>query len=189
MQADSLRIARGHWGQILSCDPSEVLVDGVTVTRWDKDSIEFLTWEGGAIIGAPERLSARLRERIERIPFDLTRDGARQIIEPLATVNGVLGPQFVGYCDRTTFEPVERDARAIDPHQLQPLRDACPGNEWTRSGIQITHQDQPTFAVLTDGQPIAASQISSAHGVEDSLWLHIPRTGTKGTGSQLSPEG
>lgn len=185
MNVNSLQTAKEHWSEILSCDPSEILTDGVTVTRWDNDSVEFLVWEDGGIVGAPERLDAGLHERIEPISFDMTCDDARQLVKPLANVKDVLGPQFVGYCDRTTFDPVERDARTIEPSQLRPLREACPENEWTRSGIQLTSQDQPTFAVLADEKPVAASQIISAHGVAGFATITHPAHRNRGHGKSV----
>lgn len=185
MQTNSLRAVKGHWGQILSCDSSKILTDEITVTRWDHDSVEFLLWEGGAIVGVPDRLSAKLREQIDRTPFELTCEEARQLVTPLADVDAVLGPQFIGYCDWKTFDPVEREARAIDPGQLQPLRDACPENEWARSDIQLTRQDRPTFAVFIDGQPIAASQVSSAHGVAGLGTITHPAHRNRGHGKAV----
>ena len=185
MEINSIQVAKEHWGRILSCDPSKILADEATVTRWDHDSIEFLVWEGGAIVGVPDRLSAKLREQINRIPFELSCEDARQLVTPLADIDAVLGPQFVGYCDRMTFNPVEREARPIEPSQLQPLRDSCPENEWARSDIQITRQDRPTFAVLTDEQPIAASQISSAHGVAGFGTITHPEYRNRGHGKAV----
>lgn len=127
MQENSLRTVKVHWGQILSCDPSKILADGVTVTPWSHDSVECFVWEGGGIVGAPERLCGELRGQIKYITFDKACDDARQLVTSLANVNNVLGPQFVGYCDQTTFDPVESDARKIESDQLKPLRDACSG--------------------------------------------------------------
>lgn len=185
MQESSLRTVKDHWGQILSCDPSRILADGITVTPWDSGSIECLVWEGGAVVGAPETLGAGLRERIGRIPFDLTCDDAQRLVEPIAKVDDVLGPQFVGYCDQTMVDPVESDARRIEPGQLKPLRDACPEDEWTRSALQINGMDRLTFAVLRDGQPIAASQISSAHGVAGFATVTHPAYRNRGHGKSV----
>lgn len=147
--------------------------------------MEFLVWDGGAVVGTPERLRSPLRERIGRIPFDLNRDDARQLIESVANVEGVLGPQFVGYCDQTTFDPVEIDARRIEPERLKPLRDDCPADEWARSAVQLNDGDRPTFAVFRDGQPIAASQISSAHGVAGLAAVTHPAYRNSGHGKSV----
>lgn len=185
MQERSLQIAKEHWGQILDCAPSKIFEKGINVTSWDSGSVEFLLWEDGAVVGVPERLLTTLREQIRRVPFDLTCDDARQIVEPTATVDEVLGPQFVGYCDQTTFAPVDSDARRIEPGRLKTLRDACPVEEWTRSALQIEEKDRPTFAVLRDGQPIAATQISTAHGVAGFATITHPAYRNRGHGKSV----
>lgn len=165
MQDSSFQTVREHWGHILDCFPAKILSDGLTVTPWNRGAVEVLVWNGGAVIGAPEPLTTALREQIQRVPFDVTCDDVRQMIAPVRNVDAVLGPQFVGYCDQTTFAPVDSDARQIEPSRLKPLRDACPADEWSHSGIQIECPDRPTFAVLRDRQPIAATQLGSDHGV------------------------
>lgn len=185
MRESSLQKVKEHWGQLLSCGPSKIFSDGITVTHWESRSVEFLIWESGAIVTAPESLGAALRERVCRVPFDLTCDDARQFVEPIAIVDDVLGPQFVGYCDQSTFDPVDSDAQRIEPDQLGPLRDACADYEWTRSAFQIDNVDRPTFAVLRDGQPIAASQISSAHGVAGLATVTHPAYRNRGHGKSV----
>jgi GNAT superfamily N-acetyltransferase len=185
MQENSLRTVKEHWAQILTCDPSEILSDGVTVTQWGNGSVEFLVWDGGAVIGAPERLQSPLRQRIGQIPFDLSGDDARQFVAPIANVEGVLGPQFVGYCDQAAFDPANSDAQQIKPDRLKPLCDDCPEDEWTRSAIQLNGVDHPTFAVFRDGQPIAASQISSAHGVAGFATITHPEYRNSGHGKSV----
>lgn len=185
MQERPLRTVKEHWGQILSCDPSRILSDGTTVTRWKREAVEFLVWEDGAIIGAPDDLTAPLHERVRCLPFDLTRDDAQHFVESIATVDGVLGPQFVGYCDQTTFDPVGSDAERIEPDQLRALRDACPEDEWIRSGLQSNDTDRPTFAVLREGQPIATSQLSSAHGVTGVATISHPAYRNRGHGKSV----
>nr|WP_264474975.1 GNAT family N-acetyltransferase [Salinirubrum litoreum] len=78
----------------------------------------------------------------------------------------VLGPQFVGYCDDSTFTPVHDEQSPvglIEPESLTSLRDATPTDEWDRSGVR-TDDDGPAFAVERDGQVVAATQYSIAHG-------------------------
>lgn len=185
MQEISLRAVKEHWGQLLSCDPSKILSGGITVASWENGSVEFLVGEGGAVVVAPESLVAVLRERVRRVPFHLTRDHARQFVESIANVDDVLGPQVVGYCDQTTFTPVDRDAQRIEAGQLEPLRDACPDDEWTHSSLEIDDVDRSTFAVLRDGQPIAASQISSAHEVAGFATVTHPAYRNQGHGKSV----
>lgn len=165
MEERSSRIVKEHWASTLSCDPSTICSAGTTVTAWDDRAVEFLLRDDGAVVAAPDSLTEAVRNRSDRISFALARDEARAIVEPLAAVDDVLGPQFVGYCDRSTFSPVETDAERIDPESLGSLRAACPSDEWARSGVAADGTDAPTFAVLEDRRPIAVAQLQVAHDV------------------------
>jgi len=164
MRSDARRTARRHWAEILGCRPESVFGSATTVTEWDRHGIEILCWEGGAVVGAPPALFEALRENVDRIPFDIGREGARALVEPVVAVDDVLGPQFVGYCDETTFDPVDREVQRIEPQRLDWLRDACPGGEWERSGLSVD-ADVPTFAVLRADRPVAAVQYGVVDGV------------------------
>lgn len=175
MQDSSLQTVKEHWGHTLGCAPSKILSDGITVTPWNRKAVEVLVWSEGAVIGAPDYLTVSLREQSQRVSFDVTCDDIRQMVAPFANVDAVLGPQFVGYCDQTMFSPVDSDAERIEPSRLKSLRDDCPKHEWSQSAIQIDCQGRPTFAVLRDGQPIAATQLSSDHGVAIFATITHPR--------------
>ena len=78
----------------------------------------------------------------------------------------MLGPQFVGYCNESTFAPVHAGSTAVealDSASLTPLRAATPVEEWDRSGVRTDAAD-PTFAVVRDERPVAAAQYAVGHG-------------------------
>ncbi|QPV61720.1 hypothetical protein I7X12_13280 [Halosimplex litoreum] len=164
MHSDARRTARRHWAEILDCRPESIFGSTTTVAEWTRNGVEILCWEGGAVVGAPPALFEALRENVDRIPFDIGREGAQTLVEPVAAVDDVLGPQFVGYCDETAFDPVDREVQQIEPRRLDWLRDACPDGEWERSGLSVD-ADVPTFAVLRVDRPIAAVQYGVVDGV------------------------
>ena len=164
MRSDARRTARHHWAGVLGCPPESVFDSATTMTERDRNGVEILCWESGAVVGAPAEFVESLREHIDRVPFDVGREGARALVEPVAAVDDVFGPQFVGYCDETIFNPVDREVRQIEPRRLDWLRDACPVEEWNRSGLSVD-ADVPTFAVLRADRPIAAVQYGVVDGV------------------------
>ncbi|QLH79613.1 hypothetical protein HZS55_20970 [Halosimplex rubrum] len=164
MHSDARGTARRHWADIIGCRPESVFDSATTVTEWGQNGVEILCWESGGAVGAPPAFLEALREHADHVPFDIDRKGARALVEPVAAVDDVLGPQFVEYCDETTFDPVERGVRRIEPRRLDWLRDPCPVEEWVRSGLAVD-ADVPTFAVLRADRPVAAVQYGVVDGV------------------------
>lgn len=164
MHRTSRQTASRHWARILDCDPETVFSPGTAVTEWDDVDVELLCWDGGTLVGAPADLVEPLRKHVGDVQFDLDRAGARDLVASVTAVDQVLGPQFVGYCDESTFEPVDDSAREIEPDRLEPLRDACPSDEWDRSALSLD-AEVPTFAVVADGRPVAAAQYGAIDDV------------------------
>lgn len=174
-----------HWGEILGCDPSLILSPGASVVRWGTDSVEFLVWEDGAVIAAPPRIEHGLRERVGQLSLPFGREAAQSLVEPHAGSQEVLGPQFVGYCDRSRFSPVKSDAERIDPSSLLTLRDACPREEWDRSGVRFGKGGTPTFGVIRESRPVAVAQFESVHGVAGIAIISQPEYRGEGYATEV----
>jgi GNAT superfamily N-acetyltransferase len=161
---------REHWSALLDCDPATVFAAGSSVVTADAGAVEVLVHPEGAVLAAPAWLADPLRSVLAEGSVAPTAAGVRELVgtavggsEP--TVAEVLGPQFVGYCDDSTFTPVHdasAPVAAVEPDSLASLRDATPAEEWDRSGVRF--DDGPTFAVERDGRPVAAAQYQTTHG-------------------------
>ncbi|MFB6186191.1 MAG: hypothetical protein ABEI06_03865 [Halobacteriaceae archaeon] len=186
MQDRSYRTVQKHWGEILGCDPSMVLSPGIMVTAWERDAVEFLIWEKGGIIGAPPTITETLDDYNLELSYDLSIEDVSQLMDPIGEIDDILGPQFVGYCDKTTFKPTDSKAQSVAPETLQSLQNACSESEWNQSGIQLNDTQRPTFAVLEDERPIAGSQIISAHGVAGLALITHPEFRDQGHGKSAA---
>lgn len=165
-----------HWAALLDCDPATVFATGQSIVASDTESVGFFSHTSGVTLSAPTSLAESLRSVVAEQPPSPTATGARTTVErALDTtpptedsvgVTEVLGPQFVGYCDESTFTPIHDESSAVgvvDPDALTSIRDATPAEEWDRSGVR-TDDAVPTFAVERDGRLVAATQYRVAHG-------------------------
>jgi GNAT superfamily N-acetyltransferase len=137
------------------------------------EAVEVFSYEGGAVVSAPPSLAGAIQSVLAARSIPTTATEARALAEAAVdrcevgggpTVTEVLGPQFVGYCDDSTFTPVHdasAPVAAVEPDSLASLRDATPAEEWDRSGVRF--DDGPTFAVERDGRPVAAAQCQTTH--------------------------
>ena len=165
---------REHWAALLGCAPATVFTAGPSVVPTTSEAVEVFSYEGGAVVSAPPSLAGALRSVLAARSIPTTATEARALAEAAVdrcevgggpTVTEVLGPQFVGYCDDSTFTPVHEESTAVelvDPASLASLRAATPAAEWDRSGVR-TDDDDPTVAVARDGRPVAAAQYAVEH--------------------------
>jgi GNAT superfamily N-acetyltransferase len=166
---------REHWAALLDCDPATVFAAGPSIVPTTTESVEVFSYEGGAVVATPPSLAGELRSVLAARSIPTTATEARALVEAALdrceaggspAVAEVLGPQFVGYCDDSTFGPVHGESPAVelvDPASLASLRAATPAAEWDRSGVR-TDDDQPTVAVKRDDRPVAAAQYAVEHG-------------------------
>jgi GNAT superfamily N-acetyltransferase len=173
---DSTReTVREHWAALLDCDPATVFAAGPSVVPTTTEAVEMFSHDAGAVVAAPPSLAGEVRSVLAARSTPTTATEARALVEATVdrcevdggpTVEEVLGPQFVGYCDESTFSPVHGESPAVelvDPASLASLRAATPAAEWDRSGVR-TDDDDPTVAVEHDGRPVAAAQYAADHG-------------------------
>jgi GNAT superfamily N-acetyltransferase len=166
---------REHWAALLDCAPEAVFAPDCSIVASDTDAVELLSHPDGVTVAGPAAVTSSLRSVLADRPLDVTPASARTVVETALdrasvgearSVSEVLGPQFVAYCDASTFTPVHDASSpvgAVDPASLEPLREAVPPEEWKRSGVRAD-DGVPTFAVERDGRPVAATQYRIADG-------------------------
>lgn len=161
------RTVRQHWAAELGC-ASDALGSGTTVTTWNGPGVEYLTYDSGAVVGLPSELAS---EPADPPAFD--REALRGWVARNSDVGAVHGPQFVGYCDESTFAAGDGDAMEVGASELEALKAAAPADEWNRSGLALD-TDAPTYAVLGDDGPLAAAQTGAVDGVAGVCVLTHP---------------
>jgi hypothetical protein len=189
MDDASLTTVTDHWATILDCDPAVVFAPGVSVVSGDTEAVEILGHSSGATLSAPPSLADELRSVVTDRSVALTATGARELVESATestsgewSVDEVLGPQFVGYCDDSTFSSVHDESSPvglIEPESLSSLREATPAEEWDRSGVRI--DDEPTFAVERDGDRSRRHSIRSRTAPPESKSSPIPSIAARET--------
>jgi GNAT superfamily N-acetyltransferase len=173
MDDSALTTVAEHWAAVLDCEPATVFASGSSVVSGDTGAVELFVHSEGAVLSAPAWLVEPLRSVVADRSVVATVAGVRAVVETATTgptseepaVTEVLGPQFVGYCDDSTFTPIHDESSPVgmvEPTSLTSLREATPAEEWDRSGVRID-DEKPTFAVERDGQLVAVAQYSVAH--------------------------
>ncbi len=173
VRAESVDAIRARWAAVMECDPATLCGGGIIVTSWNNDDVEFLFMEEGTAIAAPPDLASRLRKSLDESSLECSTSQVRTIVARLATVDGVHGPQFVGYADRTTFDPVDRRTTLADPSAVASLRATCSVEEWEQSGLRVD-ATPVTIVAPSEREVHTAAQYEIVNGIASMCVLSHP---------------
>jgi GNAT superfamily N-acetyltransferase len=153
----SNEVVTDHWARIQGCSPAEFERTGLTVHRTGTMAVSLFVHGSTVVVSAPDDLHDAVRARhTDLIKLaDGERERAAELLD--VPVAEVLGPQFLGYADEGTFEPVERGAGLLDADDADgfaDLRAACPEGEWERGGMQsVQVSADPVAGSFANGSP------------------------------------
>ncbi|MFB6095051.1 MAG: hypothetical protein ABEJ71_01190 [Halodesulfurarchaeum sp.] len=163
LQEETLDLAHRYWADRLGCSPAD-LRDGDDLRFIESDDgvdgIAILDRKTTRVVSAgPDRIDD-LRDRTDTIR-DLEPTGEGEVAEALGIpIRSVLGPQFIGYVDDSTFRPAhDANARVLDADDrdaFEALKRACPREEWEGQAGDLAFETHLRLAGRFLGDDLAA---------------------------------
>lgn len=189
----TLETLADYWATWLGCEPAALSGEGVTVlpARWPSDRhVRVLVRDAATVVVAPAALVDHVETRAGALASLDGRDPDRVTRALELDPGRVLGPQFVGYADRSTLRAVEvRGVRPLerrDADALADLRAACPADEWSgRVGGFAVEEHAVVRGRFVDGDLVAVAACGEDDAVAGVGVIVHPEFRRRGHGSAV----
>ena len=154
-----------HWAERLGCSPAAFREPGVTVTEHaNEGTIRLLRHDDALVVAAP----AAVRDAVEAhrgalwdAELPATDALRRALADTDVSVDAVHGPYALCYVDRSSFSPVDADARLLvgaDEAAFADLRERVPEADWARASP--TFRPGQTAGLFADGRLVAVATLT-----------------------------